>query len=204
MRRLLSVFALCLPLTACIDSELELDFKDLETVNMVSRVQMTPELFEMSGGDAEMLCPGGEYDLSNEGFACAVEEQMTVAVLIDALNGPASMDSPIAQMRGAIAVEALDEDRLKVSLLVSDMVAQMNNEVGDAREMLGMFGPMFEGREIVMRISAPEIEETNGTLSEDQKTAEFKLPLLDMMSGNAPKDFVTIINLDTCTFGFFC
>lgn len=204
MRRILALLCLALPLSACIDADVTVDFKDAETVEMVSSHSMTRQLFDMAGKSPEESCENGKPTLTTDKFTCEMTQSMTVdAFIAEANQSAASAENPEEQIREAMKVERLDDNRLRLTLDMSDAMSG-NPDAAEMKEMAAMMRAALAGHSIVMRIRAPKIEETTGTLSEDGKQAEYVLPLTALLEDTAPAAFITTVSLKSCTFGIFC
>jgi hypothetical protein len=191
-----------LPLAACLDGEVTLDFTSETEAVTTARIEVARDVFEMMGRDPGDACRGGEGVIEGERFVCTQVRAQTVEDLIArALDGRGDDLGRIAK------VERIDEDSLRVSLDLGDL--SLPAEAGD----LGDLGPLaalmrgnLAGHEIVFRVRAARIEATTGTLSEDGREATWAVPLTAILDPSRRPDgaFVTTVDVDGCFLWVFC
>lgn len=201
MRRLLALLLLALPLSACFDADVTVDFKDTQTVEVASSHSMTRQLFDMSGKSPEDSCPDGQGTLTVDSFTCRSSKTLTLDEFI--AGAAKGADRPEAQLREAVKVERLGDTRLRLSFDPSGAMAE-KPEAQEMKAMAGLMRAALAGHSIVLRIRAPKIEDTTGTLSPDGKQAEHVLPLTALLDGPAPAPFVTTVELKSCKLWVFC
>ena len=182
MRKLLA-FLFVLPLAACFDADISVNFVDNENAEMTAVMSMGPEMFAMMAQSGEDPCEDGVGEAQADGsYICTITERDTIDNMIAEANAPSDpndANSPTAGMAEGYAIERLDGDTVRVSFDLSEMMSEKPDE--DMGEMADMLRASFMGHAITMNVSGAEIVETNGTISEDGKTATFVIPLDKML-----------------------
>ena len=202
MRRLLLAFALALPLAACIDADLTLDFKDAETVETAMDLRLAREVYDLAAGRGR-FCAEGSVTVGPDAVTCTERRSMTVAELLDRAAAVPGGGGPEAALRRAARVERLDDNRLTVTLDFRQM-AEAVPEAGQAQAMAGLMRAALAGHDLTFRIRAARIETTTGTLAPDGRSAEYILPLSAALGGTPPAPFVTTLRLTDCFLWVFC
>lgn len=183
MRRFLAALFM-LPLAACFDASITISFLDNENAEMNVVMTMGPEFYAMMGQSGEDPCEDGVGEAQADGsFVCTISERDTIDNLIAQANAPAdpsNADGPTTGMDEGYEIERLDADTMRVSFDLSEMMNDSKPEE-DLGEMEEMLRASFQGHAITMNVSGAEIVETNGTVSEDGKTATFVIPLEKML-----------------------
>lgn len=203
MRRLALVLLLVLPLSACLDVDLTLDFKDETLVETTMDMQLGRELFDLTGKSPQEFCKDGTATVGTETISCVQRRASTVDEFIAEADRRAA-SGPADQIRQAAKVERLEGNRLRVTLDFAGMAAAGGPEVAQARQMAGLMRAALAGHSMVFRIKAPKIEATTGTLAADGKAAEYVLPLAALLADQPPAPFVTTLALKSCWLGVFC
>ena len=198
--RLAGVLALSAGLAGCIDVDAEVDVlsestarttmtmeitseasKGLETfiAGMATQMGATPEqMMEAMGGQSLSLednCEDGVGSATPDGGSkCVVTTEGT----FDELN--ADGEGP--------TIEALGGGRVKVTLPIEEL-KQAGEESG-AEQMPDeeIFTQLFENHFITIRVRGHEIVESNMTVAGDKKSAEYKIPSLELMQGKLELD----------------
>lgn len=203
MRRLFALMLSILPLSACIDADLTLDFKDAETVEVTTLTKTNRQFFDMTGQSAEASCADGEGKIEADVYTCQSKKEMTLEAFLAEAEQKGASASLGDSLGEGIKVEKLDDTRLRLTF---DMAGAMGEQqqAAELKEMADVLRAGFAGHSIVMRIKAAEIIETTGTLSEDGKSAEYVLPLTALLDAEPPKPFVTTFELESCTLWIFC
>ncbi|MGH1370029.1 MAG: hypothetical protein ACRBCL_15560 [Maritimibacter sp.] len=188
MRRLKSLFAalLILPLAACFDAEMALDFTNEDDITMVATMNMSPDLFQMMSGMGQDPCADadGVGTANPDGtYSCTMSHSGTLDEIIEMSNNAAQNGTPFSQESGTTV------ERRGDAIFVSFDLARMMEDMPPAEEraqMSMMFGDAFRGKAITINVMADTIIETNGTLMDDGKTAQFVIDLAAMFSPNLP------------------
>lgn len=181
MRRILSVLSLTLvlPLAACFDVDMSLSFPDEDNVEMKSVMTASPEFYAMASSDGEDMCENGEGMVQDDGsYICTEVESGSIDELM--------ADPDKAQ---GMTIERRDGGLLFVALDMGDLTSEMampEEEVEDS--MKDMLREAFAGHAITVNVAGSEIVETNGTISDDGKTATFEIPLTVLLDNPADVD----------------
>ncbi|GGD21843.1 hypothetical protein [Sinisalibacter lacisalsi] len=188
MRKPFSFFPLilALPLAACFDVELSLDFPGEDRAEATMIMVATPDFYAMTTSTGEDFCEGEESMRENGDHVCTETKSGTVDEI---MSDPDFGDGMIIERRdGGLIYVAFDLGD------ISDDIAPPEEEGGD--EMIAMMREAFEGHAITLRVSGDEIVETNGTISEDGTTAVYEIPLSLALDGGAslPETFNVLLN----------
>lgn len=195
------LFALLLvPLSACFNADVTFTVEDEDNARMKAVLQMGPELYGMIAASGEDPCAEGVGEVQADGgFICTVEETDTIDnILAELTEGPEggddTSDSPMDVGEG-FELERLENGNLKVAFDLGSMNEDMSEQGVDPQMMAGMM-QAFAGREISITVAGPEVVETNGTLSEDGKSAAMTIPLTTMFApeNDLPESFFAVIN----------
>lgn len=183
MRKLLAMLSL-LPLAACFDASIDIAFVDNENAEMNAVMTMGPEMYAMMAQSGEDPCEDGVGEVKADGsYVCTISETDTIDNLIAEMNtpsDPAAADSPTNGMADGYSIERVGDDMVKVSFDLSEMLSDSKPDE-DLGEMEAMLRASFMGHAVTMSVSGAEVVETNGTLSDDGKTATFVIPLEKML-----------------------
>ncbi len=170
-------FALALPLAACFDMDMTMSFPDVDHAEMVSVMTASPEFYAMSTEGGEDLCEDGEGVMQDDGSYVCTE---TVSGTIDELmaDADASEGMVIERRDGGLIYVAFDLASL------TDEMAPSEEDAASAEQMKAMLGEAFVGHAITINVAGSEIIETNGTISEDGKSASYEIPLMTLLEDN--------------------
>jgi hypothetical protein len=171
MRRALSLFSLLfiLPLAACFDVEMSVAFPDENNAEGTMVMTATPEFYAMTTSSGEAFCEGEDVAREDGSHTCTESFSGTIDEI---LNDP--------DMGEGMTIERRDGGLIYVAFDLGDLtedVAPPEEEGEDAAQMKQMMMASFMGHMIAINISGAQIVETNGTLSDDGKTARFEIPL---------------------------
>lgn len=178
MRRILSILSLLfiLPLAACFDAEMTVAFPDDN--NAVGTMVMTasPEFYAMATSSGDPFCEGEEAALDDGSHTCT--ESMT-GTIDEILADPDMGEGMTIERRdGGLVYVAFDLGE------VTQDVAPPEEEGEEAEQMRQMMKASFVGHMIAINIAGAQIVETNGTISDDGKTARFEIPLELLLEAN--------------------
>ncbi|MFS4438772.1 hypothetical protein ACMA5I_11210 [Paracoccaceae bacterium GXU_MW_L88] len=169
MYRLLTFFGLFLILTGCLGSEVTLTIKDDENAVVEFALPTEREIYDQLTATSGLgFCEGGESDVSEEIAICRRNISITVDELIAGLTED---ETGRAVPKDLIIVRRLPQNeleiRVKVAALIVQDTATAGTHLGDGTPI----GPKETPSErfVVLNITAPDIIETTGTLSEDGK-----------------------------------
>lgn len=173
-----------LPLAACFDADITIDFVDNDNAEMNAVMTMGPEFYAMVAQGGEDPCEEGVGEAQADGsFLCTISETGTIDDLIAEANASSDgddMNSPTGDMTQGYSIERLDDETIKVSFDLTEMLSDSKPEE-DMSEMAAMLRASFTGHAITMNVTGASVVETNGTVSEDGKTATFVIPLEKML-----------------------
>jgi len=187
MRRIRSYFALMfvVPLAACFDAELSINFPDEDRAEATMVIVASPEFYAMATTGEESFCEG-EETMNEAGDHVCTE---TVSGTIDeVVNNPDIGEGMTIERRvGGLIYVAFDLGELTEEISPP--------EEDGTEEMIEMMRAAFEGHAITLNLSGEEVLETNGTISEDGTTATYEIPLSITLDGSAelPESFNALI-----------
>ncbi len=188
MRRAFSFLPLILavPLAACFDADLTVDFPDQNNAVATMAMTATPEFYAMATSGDEPFCKG-EESLDEDGNHVCTE--IVTGTIDEVINDPDIGEGMTIERRdGGLIYVAFDLGAL------TDDIGPPADEEG-AEEMADMMRAAFEGHAITLNVSGAEVLETNGTVSEDGTMATFVIPLAITIDGMAdmPDTFNALI-----------
>lgn len=189
MRRILSAFSLALivPLAACFDVEMSVNVVDDTTAEATMVMTASPEFYAMMTSDGEAFCEGEETALDDGSHTCTETYSGTIE---DVLGNP--------DIGEGVTFERRDGGLVFVSFDLGDLsneVAPPGEAGADDEDMRQMMQAAFVGHQIKLNVSGSEIVETNGTLSDDGKTAQLVIPLETMLdeTNDLPASFDVLL-----------
>ena len=186
MRRILSILSLSfvLPLAACFDMDMSMTFGKDENVELKTVMTASPEFYAMSSSSGEDLCEEGVGEVQEDGsYVCT-----------DIKTGTIDEITADPDMGEGLTIERRDGGLIYVAF---DMGA-ITDEVGVPQEeaeaeMMDMMREAFTGHAITLNVAGAEIVETNGTISDDGRTASFEIPLTKLL--DTPVDLPETFNV---------
>lgn len=179
MRRFLSVLSvtLVLPLAACFDVDLSLNFDGENSAAGTMVMTASPEFYAMTTQSGDPFCEAEEKTLEDGSHTCTDSFSGTIDELLADPNMGEGMS--IERRDGGLVYIAFDLRD------ISNKVAPPQEDTKDgADEMKQMMVTAFTGHAITLSVAGAEIVETNGTLSDDGKTATFTIPLEVLLDDN--------------------
>lgn len=189
MRLILSILSLMfvLPLAACFDAEMTVAFPDENNAVGTMVMTATPEFYAMTTSSGEPFCDGEEAALEDGSHTCT-----------ETFSG--SIDEILADpdMGDGMTIERRDNGLVYVAFDLGEVtqdIAPPEEEGEEAEQMRQMMMAAFVGHKIGINIAGAEIVETNGTISDDGKTARFEIPLETLLEPNAelPETFNALV-----------
>ncbi len=196
MKKLL--FALLLPLAGCFDADMTLTINDRDTATVNAVMQMGPELYGMIAASGEDPCEGGVGEAQADGgFTCTIKETDTIdKIIADLKSGGQDGQNPM-DMGDGFSIERLDGGNIKVRFDLASMSNDIDQQGLDPQMMAGMM-QAFAGRNITLTVAGHDIVESNGTLSEDGKSATMQIPLTTLFDPNntLPASFDVVVDPD--------
>jgi hypothetical protein len=179
------VGAVLFGLSACVDTEMNLNVSSATHGSITGHIQVQRAMFDMSGGD-DSFCPGDEggvLTVTEAHARCEVSMEGSFAELIksdDAATSPRIID--------------MKDGTVRVTYPLQDMTSEMG-DMGTDPQMLAMFRPMLEGGRVVIRVTGAQIVSSSGTISADGRSAEIGFDLTDLIDNPdaIPSEFVSIV-----------
>jgi hypothetical protein len=178
MRRFLSVLSLAVivPLAACFDVDAKIAITGDDQAEMTMKMTIGADLVAMLQGTEQDPCEGMEGSVQDDGsYVCTDNKSGSIEEL---------MSDP--DMGEGMTIEKRDGGLYYVAFDLGDLTGDMglgDEEMGaeEQAQMAAMMRGMFEGHSMVLHIAGAEVIETNGTISDDGKTATYVLPLTDLL-----------------------
>lgn len=196
-------------LSACLDIDVTMDFKDSETAEMSVNMVMSREFYDATGGgDGKGICPGakdGEDATKTVGekeVTCTATRTVSVE---DVVAGKPADGAKGVDAEKMAKVERIDDNTLRVTMDLTGMMKQRPKQQQTGAE--DMLRAAFAGHNLTFRIKAAEIVETTGELSEDGTTATKIVPISAFIDSNPDlgTPFVTTLKLEqSCYLWVLC
>jgi len=176
---------LALPLAACFDAELSLDFPGEDRAEATMVMIASPDFYALATSTGEAFCEGEESMREDGRHLCTETKGGTID---EVMNDP--------DVGTGLVIERRDGGLLYVAIDLGDLtddIAPAEEDGGD--EMIAMMREAFEGHSITLNISGAEIIETNGTVSADGTTATYGIPLAIALDGGGdlPETFNVLL-----------
>lgn len=196
LSRLAGAVALTVALTGCIDVSMDIEVQSETNGKSTVTSVMGKDFYAMVKAGAA----SSEESSSSEGFC---EEEGAVLTELD--DGSASC---VVVTEGTFAeLDLAGENNdgatftvqspgvVRVGFKTDEMKSEMGAEEQD-EETKAMMTAFFEGHFITIRISGNKVTDTNMTLAADGKSAEIKIPFLDLMNGtaNLPPELYAVVD----------
>lgn len=182
MRRALSLVSLLfiVPLAACFDVDMSIAFKDENNVEGSMVMKASPEFYAMMASGEEEFCDDEGVETAHEDGSYTCTETFS-GTIDEVLNDP--------DMGEGMTIERRDGGQIYVAFDLGDLTEEIvpPEEAGaEEEQMKQMMLAAFVGHKIAINVSGAEIVETNGTLSDDGKTASFEIPLESLIEQTEP------------------
>ncbi len=193
VRRVIGVAAACCLLAGCFEADQDLTVEEDGSATFRTRIAMEASVVEMSEDDEDFCAPDevaavDGVSVEQESFAEGSMEVCTVtasgpidrlAEWIELDQGPTGADG---EMGEAPTITLRREDSNYVfSVHFESSPMETGADDPMMEEMKPMMVAAFAGRSLDWSVSAPEILETNGQLSEDGKTASYSVPMASLL-----------------------
>ncbi len=184
MKKLLFALLL-LPLAGCFDADMTFTVNDDDTATMRAVMSMGPEMYGMIASSGEDPCEEGVGEtLADGGYICTIEETDTLDnIVADLKQAQEGQESPMDLAEG-FTLERLDGGLVKVAFDLASL-GEGAAESGMDPAMMGSMMQAFEGHGMTITVVGKEIVDTNGTLSDDRKSATMHIPLTAIMTQDA-------------------
>lgn len=182
---------LVLPLAACFDVDMSMDFVGDDAVEGTMVMTASAEFYAMATSSGEPFCDGVDEEHDDGSHTCTETLSGTIE---EVLNDP--------DMSEGVTIERRDDGQIFVAFDLGDLtedVAPPEDEGPEADEMKKMMAAAFVGHAITINVSGAEIIETNGTVSDDGKTASLTIPLETLVADETdlPEAFETLLKPGT-------
>lgn len=169
-----------LPLAACFDVDMSIAFKDENNAEATMVMKASPEFYAMMSSSEEEFCGEDGVETANEDGSHTCTETFSGTV-DEILNDP--------DMGEGMTIERRDGGQIYVAFDLGDLTEEVvppAEEGAEAEQMKQMMLAAFVGHKIAINVSGAEIIETNGTVSDDGKTASFEIPLERLIEQSEP------------------
>ena len=184
MKKLLFALLL-LPLAGCFDADMTFTVNDDDTATMMAVMSMGPEMYGMIASSGEDPCEEGVGEVQADGgYICTIEETDTLDnIVADLKQAQEGQEGPMDLAEG-FTLERLDGGLVKVAFDLASL-GEGAAEAGMDPAMMGSMMQAFEGHGMTITVVGKEILDTNGTLSDDGKSATMHIPLTAIMTQDA-------------------
>ncbi|SMH45425.1 hypothetical protein [Maritimibacter sp. HL-12] len=176
---------LALPLAACFDAEMSLDFPGEDRAEATMVMTASPDFYALATSSGEAFCEG-EESMNEDGQHVCTET--TGGTIDEIMNDP--------DIGSGMTIERRDGELIYVAFDLGDITEDIAPpEEEGADEMMAMMREAFAGRSITLNISGAEIVETNGTVSDDGTTSTYEIPLTVALdgAGDLPETFNALV-----------
>lgn len=196
MRRFLSALSLAaiVPLAGCFDVDATIAITGEDEAKMDMQMKIGADLVAMMSGSGEDPCEDMVREDQDDGSVICTDSK---SGSIDELMADPDMGEglTIEKRDGGLVYVAFDLDDLTGEMGMGD--DDMSAE--ERAQMVAMMGSMFEGHKMVLNIAGAEVVETNGTLSDDGKTATYEIPLTVLLDEETtlPESFNALVEPGT-------
>jgi hypothetical protein len=164
---------LALPLAACFDVEMSLDFPGEDRAEATMVMLASQDFYALATSSGEAFCEG-EESMHEDGRHVCTE---TMSGTIDEIASDPDLGS-------GLVIERRVGGLLHVAFDLGDLTEDIAPAEEDgADEMMAMMREAFAGHAITLNISGAKIIETNGTVSQDGTTATYEIPLSVALDG---------------------
>jgi len=182
----IAAFGAVLGLSGCIDIDMNTEILGADQARVSGYMQVQAGMLDMMGGP-EGFCSeeeGGTLEMTETHARCNLLIEGSFAEVFEGDDGP----SPSA--------EDLGDGTVRVTFPIGALTGDAEEMRGDP-QMAAMMRPMLEGHSFTIRISGAQIVSTNGTLSDDGRSASFSFPLVDVLdetaAANLPESFEAVV-----------
>jgi hypothetical protein len=191
--RIGGVLALTLGLAGCIDMTEDLTVTSETTAKATMTMTMGADIYSM-------MKAANTSNTKEEDKFCAKEgEQLT-----ENTDGSATC---VATTEGTFEELKFDEGGskptftsagpglVKVAVATKDMMGDLGSGSDSDEQTKAMMQQMFANHFLTLRFGGNEVTDTNMTLSDDHKSAEMKIPFLDLINGTAklPEELYAVV-----------
>lgn len=176
---------LLLPLAACFDADMTFTVNDDDTATMRAVMSMGPEMYGMIASSGEDPCEDGVGEAQADGgYICTIEETETLDNIVAELKQAQEGQEGPMDLSEGFTLERLDGGLVKVAFDLASL-GEGAAESGMDPAMMGSMMQAFEGHGMTITVAGKEIVDTNGTVSDDGKSATMHIPLTAIMMQDA-------------------
>lgn len=176
--RIAGAVALTAALAGCIDVEMDINVLTDNAARGTMTATLDKQMYDMmmaQGGGADTdFCDTGTITVGDTTVTCVDVKEGTFDELVfdEENDGP----QPTIVNEGG--------GRVRVTIPLSEIPASMGEEAQDP-QALAMISAMFQGKNMVIRISGGRILESNLEIAADGQSASLTIPFTDLFSGSA-------------------
>lgn len=176
--RLGAAAVLALGLAGCMDITMDIEVLSETEARASMTTSMEADIYAMISAQAEE----GDEGFCDEGEL--IETGTTVDCVVTSAGAFDELDFGDEQNEGP-HIEAIGNGQVRVSFPTGDLAEQVAEGTGSDEdpEMTAMIAQMFEGAQIVMRVSGGVIVDTNMDLAPDGQSASYQIPFTGVMLG---------------------
>lgn len=172
-------------LSGCITVDMTTEIVGADQARITGYMAVQRQMVDMMGGPAAFCVAeeGGTLTMTETEARCDILTEGTFAEVFDGDPG-----EPIP------TITDLGDGTARISFPVGAMGAD-TAEMRQDPQAAAMLLPMMEGHSFTIRISGAEIVSTNGTLSDDGRSAYFTLPLPEVLNPELqlPETFEAVV-----------
>lgn len=177
-------------LSGCFDVDMDVKVKDTDHVAVTVATSISKEMADMAqmkSGEADFCDKTGVITETDTAIVCTETHEGTFAEAFP----PATDGEPQP------TIEAIGNNQVKVSFPTADISGSFGGAEEDDPQVKAMMLQMFKGHSMTLRVSGGTIVDTNMTKAADGKSAEFTIPLEDLVSGkaNVPDETYAVVQL---------
>jgi hypothetical protein len=180
--RLATAAFVALGLAGCVDVDMDIALTSPTTARAVMTQEMGADFYAMVKMEAESgesedgaFCEEGVLSENRDGSAtCTIEEEGAFAAL------------DLGQDEGGVTFTPAGAGLVRIAMPTSDMMSELGADESELdAQTRAMMEAFFVDRTITVSFSGAEIVETNMDISDDGKSAEKVLPIMDLVNGSA-------------------
>ncbi|MEP7239918.1 MAG: hypothetical protein ABI697_03430 [Devosia sp.] len=191
--RLAGALALTFALAGCIDMTTDVELTSATTAKATVTQTMGQQIYSMvkAGGAAasdeskdDQFCTKDGEDLTenSDGSAtCTILSEGDFTALKFDDSGAKPTFTPTA------------DGQVRVAIVTKGMTGELGKDSDPQTQE--MMKQMFEGHFLTIRFGGAEVTDTNMTLSDDKRSAEIKIPFLELINGSAklPEELYAVV-----------
>lgn len=223
--RSIAILILSLSLTACFEVDIATQVNDDKTVTVTSVLEITRQLYDMqSEEDRAKICGAVTSELGDTNVTCREERTVGLGVLSTLLTNADSesaldIDARATEVSPGVVRVTFDLQNVRSGRAFNMKVGGSKGDGGDQevgtmlanREikegMKELIAAAFAGRSLALSVAGNEIVGTNGAISDDDKSANLIVPLVDILKENVsdlPDQFYADVRVKSCRLWIIC